>query len=184
MGDRVGLGGPRACVGSQALASQNALQRLPRIRLRSVEDVPLRGARFNYGQLVQVVGWQQAEFHSWIFRERGQGVLLHNAPPMAVGIRAACALDPVGQSVADGQGLTESRRSRKTPRPETPLHAHGGMIAVPGTGVGNLPNYSIQILRYGDQEDYGKRERIRADIIHPAMERVISAMNADLRSQI
>jgi hypothetical protein len=45
-------------------------------------------------------------------------------------------------------------------------------------------NYAIQMLRSGDQQDYGRRERIRSDTIHPAMERIINAMNADLRSQI
>ena len=34
-------------------------------------------------------------------------------------------------------------------------------------------NYAIQMLRCGDHEDYGRRERIRSDVIHPAMERVL-----------
>jgi hypothetical protein len=45
-------------------------------------------------------------------------------------------------------------------------------------------NYAIQMLRTGDQQDYGGRERIRSDVILPAMERIICAMNADLPSQV
>ena len=48
----------------------------------------------------------------------------------------------------------------------------------------NNINHAIQMLRSGDQKDYSRREKIRSDVIQPAMERVILAMNADLRSQV
>lgn len=42
-------------------------------------------------------------------------------------------------------------------------------------------NWAIQKLRSGDPKEFGRRERIRSDDIHPAMERVIREMSKDLQ---
>ncbi|HEV3162586.1 MAG TPA: hypothetical protein VGZ22_01000 [Isosphaeraceae bacterium] len=41
-------------------------------------------------------------------------------------------------------------------------------------------NWALQELRCGSETDYGGRESARSERIHPAMERVIKAMNKDL----